>query len=122
MDFLKFPLGKETFYLTPDAILVTAGRTVAAFGYQDVEFTSRDARFIEEEAPPADAIVVDQTWRYVNRKGGPDRRFNDNRQLPICLYGEIDLRSVGGVNERIQCSRVDAAHRFVAALDAMSAT
>jgi hypothetical protein len=27
VDFLKLPLGKETFYLTPDAILVTAGRT-----------------------------------------------------------------------------------------------
>ncbi|NOJ44780.1 hypothetical protein HCN50_00670 [Bradyrhizobium sp. WSM 1744] len=106
LDFLKLPLGKETFYLTPDAILVTAGKTVAAFGYGDVEFTVRGARFIEEETPPADATVVDQTWRYVNRKGGPDRRFNNNRQLPICLYGEIDFRSVSGVNKRIQCSRV----------------
>lgn len=120
LDFLKLPLGKETFYLTPDAILVTAGKTVAAFGYGDVEFTVRGARFIEEETPPADATVVDQTWRYVNRKGGPDRRFNNNRQLPICLYGEIDFRSVSGVNERIQCSRVDAAERFVATLAAMS--
>lgn len=68
------PLGKETFYLTPDAILVTAGKTVAEFGYEDVEFMFRSARFIEEETPPADATVVDQTWRYVNRKGGPDRR------------------------------------------------
>lgn len=121
VDFLKLPLGKETFYLTPDAILVTSGRTVAAFAYQDVEFTFRNARFIEEEVPPADAIVVDQTWRYVNRKGGRDRRFNNNQQLPICLYGEIDMRSAGGVNERIQCSRGDVAERFVATLAAMSA-
>ena len=35
VDFLKVPLGKETFYLTPDAILVTTGRAVAAFAYQD---------------------------------------------------------------------------------------
>ncbi|MET4324006.1 DUF4236 domain-containing protein [Bradyrhizobium sp. RT5a] len=121
LDFLKLPLGKETFYLTPDAILITAGKTVAGLAYEDVEFMFRSARFIEEETPPADATVVDQTWRYVNRKGGPDRRFNNNRELPICLYGEIDLRSSNGVNERIQCSRVDAAERFVASLAAMSA-
>lgn len=121
VDFLKLPLGKETFYLTPDAILVTAGKTVAGFGYEDVEFMFRSARFIEEETPPADATVVDQTWRYVNRKGGPDRRFNNNRELPICLYGEIDLRSSNGVNQRIQCSRVEAAERFVASLAAISA-
>ncbi|WP_433995554.1 DUF4236 domain-containing protein [Bradyrhizobium genosp. SA-3] len=35
-------------------------------------------------------------------------------ELPICLYGEIDLRSCNEVNERIQCSRVEAAERFVA--------
>jgi len=81
VDFLKLPLGKETFYLTPDAILVTAGRTVAAFAYQNVQFAFRNARLIEEETPPHDAIVVDQTWRYVNRNGGPDRRFKNNRQL-----------------------------------------
>lgn len=121
VDFLKLPLGKETFYLTPDAILVTAGKTVAGLGYEDVEFMFRSARFVEEETPPADATVVDQTWRYVNRKGGPDRRFNNNRELPICLYGEIDLRSSNGVNQRIQCSRVEAAERFVASLAAMSA-
>ncbi|MCK1707846.1 DUF4236 domain-containing protein [Bradyrhizobium sp. 143] len=63
VDFLKLPLGKETFYLTPDAILVTAGKTVAGFGYEDVEFMFRSARFIEEETPPADATVVDQTLR-----------------------------------------------------------
>src|SRR5437868_789287 len=87
MDFLKLPVGKETIYLTPDAILVTAGNAIAGFSYGDIEVTLRHTRFIEEEAPPSDATVVDQTWRYVNRKGGPDRRFSNNRQLPICLYG-----------------------------------
>lgn len=58
----------------------------------------RSARFIEEETPPVDAAVVDQTWRQVNRNGGPDRRFNDNRELPIGLYGKIDLRASNGVN------------------------
>ncbi|MCK1465854.1 hypothetical protein IVB02_16405 [Bradyrhizobium sp. 166] len=73
---------------------------------------------IEEETPPAEATVVDQL---PNRKGGPDRRFNDNRELPIGLYGKIDLRASNGVNQRIQCSRLKQAERFVASLTAMSA-
>lgn len=81
----------------------------------------RSARFVEEETPPADATVVDETWRYVNRKGGPDRRFNDNRELPIGLYGKIDLRASNGVNQRIQCSPLKQAERFVASLTAISA-
>ncbi|MET4222451.1 hypothetical protein ABIB00_007688 [Bradyrhizobium sp. LB14.3] len=40
-----------------------AGKIVAGFGYEEVEFMFRSARFIEEETPPADATVVDQTWR-----------------------------------------------------------
>jgi hypothetical protein len=122
VSFLKLPVGKETIYFTPDAILVTAGNAVAGFGYGDVVVTSRQARFIEKEVPPVDATVVDHTWRYVNRTGGPDRRFRDNRQLPICIYGEVDFRSTSGLNERIQCSRVDVTELFVSSIIAMSAS
>jgi hypothetical protein len=55
-----------------------------------------------------------------NRKGGPDRRFNNNRELPICLYGETDFRSASGLNERIHCSRVDVSEGFAAAVTSMS--
>jgi len=26
------------------------------------------------------------TWKYVNKKGDPDKRFKDNRKIPIVLY------------------------------------
>jgi hypothetical protein len=118
VEFLQLPLGKETLYLTPDAILVVAGGRVAGLSYHGVEAVCRQARFIEEDTPPGDATVVDETWRYVNRKGGPDRRFSNNAKLPICLYGEIDFRSASGLNERIQCSRVDVAEGFASAVAA----
>ncbi|TDE35441.1 hypothetical protein E1B25_17530 [Antarcticimicrobium sediminis] len=41
------------------------------------------------EAAPSDATMVGQTWKYVNKNGSPDRRFKDNRQLPICLFQEM---------------------------------
>lgn len=32
--------------------------------------------------------------------------MDTNRELPIWLYGKIDLRSSNRVNQRIQCSRL----------------
>ena len=48
----------------------------------------------------------------MNKKGGPDRRFSNNRELPICLYGEMDFKSSNGLNERIHCSHAEAAKQF----------
>lgn len=82
----------------------------------------RSARFIEEETPPADAAVVDQTWRQVNRKGGPDRRFNNNRELPIGrLYGKNRSSLIRWSEPADPVFALEAAERFVASLTAMSA-
>ncbi|WP_420971986.1 hypothetical protein [Bradyrhizobium sp. B120] len=119
VDFLQLPLGKETIYLTPDAVLVVVGGAIAAMKYADVDLSYQQTRFIEDGQAPSDATVVGETWRYVNRKGGPDRRFNNNRQLPICLYGEIDFLSASGLKERIHCSRTEASQKFASAFHAM---
>ncbi|TYO61856.1 DUF4236 domain-containing protein [Bradyrhizobium hipponense] len=121
VDFLRIPLGKEAVYFTPDCILVVAGDAVAAVEYEDVEVVCKPTRFVEDDAAPSDTQVVGETWRYVNRNGGPDRRFNNNRKLPICLYGEIDFKSAVGLNERIQCSRVDVYEGFASAIIGMRA-
>jgi hypothetical protein len=122
IEFLLLPLGKETVYLTPDAILVIAGSDIAGLSYGDVQVDCRQTRFIEDGTPPSDATVVGETWQYLNRSGGPDRRFKNNRQLPICLYGEIDFRSASGLNERIHSSRVDVSEGFASTAAAMRTT
>ncbi|WP_462388382.1 hypothetical protein [Acidovorax sp. Q11] len=60
--------------------------------------TGKSIRFIEDGSPPRDAQVIDRTWRYVNKKGGPDKRFKNNRELPVCLYDELQLSSSTGLN------------------------
>ena len=64
-------------------------------------------RFIESEKSSCDASVVGSTWKYVNKSGGPDKRFKDNRELPICLYGEIELKSASGLNTILMFSNAD---------------
>jgi hypothetical protein len=111
----QFPclkIGSDEIYLLPDAALIIVKGSVAAVHYQDLEVSNSQTRFIEEEKVPTDSPVVGQTWRYVNKKGGPDRRFNSNKQLPICVYGEISFRSEGGLNCKIHCSNPAAPDRL----------
>jgi hypothetical protein len=114
LKFASFPLGKQTIFFAPDAVLIVSRNSVAALRYDDCDIFASTARFIESDRAPTDAEVVGETWRYVNRDGGPDRRFSNNRKLPICKYGQIDLKSANGLNERLHCSRSDAATNFAA--------
>jgi len=119
IEFLWLRLTNESLYFTPDAILIVAGNSIAALRFDDLEIAFRRTRFIENGRPPSDAQVVGESWQYVNRDGGPDRRFGNNRKLSICLYAEIDLKSSSGLNDRINCSRLDGAEDFVASVVAM---
>ncbi len=97
--------------------MIQKSRSVAALHYQDLTVSNNPARFIESETVPGDSSVVGETWRYVNRKGGPDRRFNFNKQLPICLYGEMEFKSQSGLNCKIQFSKRSAAERLSKAIE-----
>ena len=88
----------------PDKLFIIQGSKIGALNYSDITTDAHATRFIESEGVPKDAQVVGQTWKYVNKSGGPDKRFKDNRQLPICLYGELELSSVSGLNTVIMYS------------------
>ena len=100
---------RRVLYFFPDRLLVYDSAGVGAVPYGELQAQMTHTRFVEDGTVPADAQQLGSTWRYVNRNGGPDRRFNNNRELPILLYGEISLRSSSGLNELFQCSVPDAA-------------
>jgi hypothetical protein len=85
-------------------------------GYDQLQLAVKSTPFIEDEQPPADAQRVGTTWRYVNKSSGPDRRFNNNREMLIMKYTEIHLASSTGLNEMLQVSNETAAANFVAGL------
>lgn len=97
--------GRQTLYFLPDRILVWETNGVGAVNYDRLNVNFEQTRFIEDGGVPSDARVVDHTWRFVNKSGGPDRRFNNNRQIPICLYESILLTSNSGLQELFQTSR-----------------
>jgi hypothetical protein len=114
-------LSNLEFYFLPERLLVKRGRTFAAVFYKNLRINGYTTRFIEDESLPRDAQVVDQTWRYVNKQGGPDRRFNNNRQIPICAYSEYTLISDTGIYEVITTSKQGAMDNFAGFLAGIGA-
>jgi hypothetical protein len=102
----SLPAGRQRLYFLPDRILVWDTNGVGSVGFDQLDMSIGELRFIEDGGVPGDARVVDRTWRYVNKKGGPDKRFNNNREIPIVIYEELLLTSKSGLRELFQASRI----------------
>jgi hypothetical protein len=89
-------VGAASLSFLPDRVLLREGRRFSDIGYDRLRVSASPMRFVEDGAVPADAQQVDTTWRYVNVKGGPDRRYKNNRQLPVLLYGDLQFSSGTG--------------------------
>lgn len=111
-------LHNDTLYFLPDRIFIINRAGIGAVSYADFHATSQVGRFIEDGAVPRDSSQVGQTWRYVNKNGGPDRRFNNNRQLPILAYQDVLFASITGVRAYLQVSRSNGADALLRALEA----
>ena len=103
--------GFELWFLPDQAILRQSGR-LTNLDYVATSVTSNLVRFVESDPLPGDTQVVGKTWQYVNRSGGPDRRFNNNRQLPIALYGRSVLSAKNGWTLELSMSRAPGGQLF----------
>lgn len=103
----------EDILIYPGVILMQrADGAFALLDLREIGVQSEPARFIEDEQVPSDAEVIDHTWAKANKDGSPDRRFNGNYQIPVCLYGRIRFTSSTGLTEEYQFSNAGAALAF----------
>ncbi|MBO7149343.1 MAG: hypothetical protein J6V71_00460 [Clostridia bacterium] len=77
----------------PDVLFIIKGGKIYFDTYSNSTISLSGTRFVESEKVPSDAKVIDKTWKYVNKSGAADKRFSDNRQLPVCLYGKLTIQS-----------------------------
>lgn len=110
------PIGPQQLLFLPDRLIVHERGRFASLPYAELHVENDNTEFIERGRLPSDSPHVRNTWQYVNKSGGPDRRFNDNRQIPVMLYGALSLRSRGGMNIELSTSSPEAAHRAADAL------
>ncbi len=88
-----FDAGNIKFYLFPDCVFIFQDGVYSTISYSEVRVSLNDLEYVEQESLPNDATVIGKTWKYVRRDGGRDRRFNNNRQLPIVNYGLVAFSS-----------------------------
>lgn len=107
----------------PGFVLYRASKQAfALIDSREIKLVFRTVRFIEEEPVPSDTQVVGQTWAKVNKDGGPDRRFRDNFQIPVVLYGALTFGSPSGLQEEYQFSNPALAERLSKAWNAFQAS
>ena len=112
--------GGTQLALFPDRALAFQGRRVGAVPYSQIAASITRTQFREEEGVPHDTQVIGQTWKFVNRGGGPDKRFKNNRQIPVCSYSEVELRSPAGLSMCFLASRPGTFDPFPKAIELLA--
>ncbi|MCZ6595614.1 MAG: DUF4236 domain-containing protein [Bacteroidetes bacterium] len=120
IDIPRIPVGKQFLAFMPDRLLIFEPRAVGAISYDDLEIQVDEQPFIEDEHVPRDSQVIEYTWKYVNKKGGPDKRFTDNRQIPVVLYENLYFMSSSGLSEVIQLSKTGIGEQLRATIETLA--
>ena len=98
------------------AVIPRADGAFALIDLRELQISAEQHGFHEEEGVPSDSTIAGYTWAKTNKNGSPDRRFKDNYQIPICIYGHITFQSQTGVTEEYMVSNSDAAQAFAEAV------
>ena len=109
-----FNNGNMLLYFFPKFIIKSSINDVLdfdVFPYDDVVVSFQSTRFVEDGPVPTDAKQIGYTYQYVNKNGGPDRRYSYNPRYPLLQYGDIFI----GLNSnfRFQFSNCESAEKFV---------
>lgn len=110
--------GEDVLIYPGLAMMPRADGAFALIDLRNIKLEYNAVRFIEEEDVPSDCQVVDRTWAKTNKDGSPDLRFNNNYEIPICIYGQLIFTSPAGIEEEYQFSNAEAAGNFARAFDA----
>lgn len=87
-------------YLFPGFVVVfSRSESFAVVELGEIELRTKAVGFAETDQVPAGAEQIGETWLFANKDGSPDKRFRDNRPLPVLRYATIAVGSRGGLKE-----------------------
>ena len=115
--------GDESIFFFPEGALVYTDDRYDPLPYNSLKVSFSSGRFFEEEDLPEDATVVDHTWRFSRADGSPDPRYKrDNVEIPIVLYGLLEISAPSLPKVRLEVSDRLAAARFAKTFGAEAPT
>jgi hypothetical protein len=100
----------------PDALFLYKDKKIRAISYKDIEIQLSTSNFRESGVVPSDSEKIGSTWKYVNNDGSPDRRFNDNRKIPILKYCGIKITDNNGFSLSLLVSNYEIGKNFANAV------
>lgn len=103
----------KSIYFFPDQILVFNENNVSSLPYSALKIEKATINFVETDIVPNDAKIVGKTWSYVNKSGGPDKRFKDNQELPLCQYEILRMNNAVGFSEEFMLSKCGVVDEFI---------
>ncbi len=104
--------GGDLYIYPAFIIMLNKDKRFALIDIYDFDLNFSEQKFLEEEKVPNDTKIIDKTWAKVNKNGTPDKRFNGNYEIPIVLYGEINVTSKYGLNESYSFSSFEKSKEF----------
>jgi hypothetical protein len=106
-------VGDESIFFFPEGALIYIDDRYDPLPYKSLEVAFSSGRFFEEEDLPDDATVVERTWRFSREDGSPDPRYkNDNVEIPVVLYGLLEISTPSLPKVLLEISDRLAAARF----------
>jgi hypothetical protein len=96
--------GGDLFFYPGFLVYFASSTNFGLVEYTDLQVRVDDVHFQEQSQIPGDSEVIGQTWTKANKDGSPDRRFANNRQIPVVRYGMLNFKSSTGLNEEYMVS------------------
>ena len=109
---LKNLNGADIFIYPGFFIMYNSPTDLGIIGLAELSVSFSLTQFVEQEVVPADSRKVGEVWERANKDGSRDKRYSDNRVLPLMEYGELTFKSSSGVLEKFLISNATAASRF----------
>jgi hypothetical protein len=104
--------GDESIFFFPEGALIYSNDRYDPLPYKSLKVAFSSGRFFEEDLPD-DAAIVESTWRFSRPDGSPDPRYKkDNVEIPVVLYGLLEISTPSLPKVRLEVSDRLAAARF----------
>lgn len=110
--FMKNAIGPDLYVYPNFIVMYGKNGNFGLIEFKELDFQMSSVRFVETDTVPIDSKIIDRTWLKVNKDGSPDRRFKENRQIPIVQYGQITMKTASGMNEEFEFSNYEACMQF----------
>lgn len=111
----------QTLYFLPDHLFVYKDKRYGVLPYEELEVRLDAIEFPERDQRPNDALFLETRWQKMNKDGSRDKRFKENREVPVYRYAEFALRHPGGFKAVFHFSTMEAVTRARDALARVAA-